>query len=187
MNDQQHHREGLASDHHHHSHIEEITWARLGQLLVDLAERIHRDCRPDLVVGIAKGGVVPGIFLSSAFLLDFFPIKLSSRHNEQLVSETPIWHVYPTGAVRGNRVLLVDDICVTGRTLSMASAELARFGAREVGTATLAIHGGSTRPDYWALKTDALIVWPWDRDMLTENGTWSLNSEYRELMDRMLD
>jgi hypoxanthine phosphoribosyltransferase len=187
MDDQQHLSEGLASYHHHHSHIEEITWARLGELLVDLAERIHPDRRPDLVLGIAKGGVVPGIFLSSAFVLDFFPIKLSSRHNEQLVSATPIWHVRPTSVVRGKSVLLVDDICVTGRTLSKASAELARLGATEVRTAALAIHGGNTHPDYWALESDGLIVWPWDRETLTENGMWSLSPEYGELMDRMLD
>jgi hypoxanthine phosphoribosyltransferase len=36
-----------------------------------------KDFRPEAVVGIAKGGVIPAVFLASAFQVDFFPIKLS--------------------------------------------------------------------------------------------------------------
>jgi hypoxanthine phosphoribosyltransferase len=175
----------LGPYHHPHTHVEEVSWSKLGEMLIELAEKINQNYRPEIIVGIAKGGVIPAIYLSSAYLLDFFPIKLSSRHNEQIVSDIPIWHVYPTDHVRGKKVLLVDDICVAGRTLHMASEELARRGVSEIRTATLAIHSGSVRPDYFVLETDALIVWPWDRDTLAENGTWSINREYKEEMDEV--
>ena len=45
---------------HKHNGIEEITWSRLGPTLVALAETIAGDWRPELVVGIAKGGMIPG-------------------------------------------------------------------------------------------------------------------------------
>ena len=170
---------------HEHSHVEEVPWSRLGSLLVRLAETISESYRPELVVGIAKGGAVPGVYLSSAFLVDFFPIKLSSRHNEQVVSSVPVWHVYPTEQVSGKRVLLVDEICVNGRTLGMAKAELLRRGAEEIKTATLAVHHGSVRPDYYALDSDGLIVWPWDRDTLAPDATWSINREYKDEMDKI--
>lgn len=79
----------------------------------------------------------------------------------------------------------MDDICVAGRTLSMASEELTRRGAREVRTATLAVHLGSVRPDYFALETRALIVWPWDRDTFAKDGTWLINREYKVEMDKI--
>ena len=171
--------------HHEHRHVEEVPWSRLGDLLIDLAEKIRRDFQPEIVVGIAKGGVVPAVYLSSAYLLDFLPIKLSSRHDEQIVSGTPVWHVYPTDEVMGKKVLLVDDICVAGRTLGMAAEELARRGALAVRTATLAVHHGSMRPDYYVLDTDSLIVWPWDRDVLAPDGKWSINAEYTDEMDEV--
>jgi hypothetical protein len=171
--------------HHEHTHVEEIPWSRLGGLLTDLVERINLEFRPEIVVGIAKGGVIPAVYAASAISVDFFPIKLSSRHNERVVSDTPAWHVYPTDVVRGRRVLLFDDISVAGRTLGMARAELFQRGAAEIRTATIAVHEDSVRPDFFALRTDALIVWPWDRDMLRQDGTWYINPEYQAEMDEI--
>ena len=167
---------------HDHAHVEEVPWSRVGGILIQLAETIRQDWRPDLVVGIAKGGVIPAVFLSSAFLVDFFPIKLSSRHNEEVVHDEPAWFVFPTEEVRDRKVLVVDHITVTGRTLRMAVEEIKKRGATEVRTATLAAHGNSVRPDYCTFVTDGLIVWPWDRDTLTDKGTWAINPEYLDEM-----
>ncbi len=171
--------------HHPHDAVEEIPWSRLGGLLVDLAEKIHQSYRPDVIVGIAKGGLIPAVYLCSALQRDLFPIKLSSRHNEQVVSETPTWYVYPTDHVAGKKVLLVDDICVAGRTFGMAAQELLHRGASLVRTASLAVHLGSVKPDFFVLETDALIVWPWDRDILSADGVWSINPEYKDEMDQV--
>jgi len=168
---------------HYHTNIEDITWSHLGELLKQAAEIVFKDWRPEIIVGISKGGVIPAVFLSSAFRLDFFPIKLSSRHNEEIVSEEPIWYVYPTEHVRGKKVLIVDDICIAGRTLNMATEELRKLGAKEIRTFTLAVHEDSIRPDYVVLVTDALIIWPWDRDILTSEGKWEINPEYLEEMN----
>lgn len=144
-----------------------------------LAVKIWQDWEPDVVAGIAKGGVIPAVFLSSAFRLDFFPNKLSSRHHEEVIHEQPEWYVRPTEAVRERRVLLVDDISGAGRTMDMAREERESCGAREVRTATLAVHTGSIRPDYTVLETDALVIWPWDRETIAADGTEELNPEYR--------
>ncbi len=170
---------------HEHENVEEIPWSRLGNLLIQLAEMIWKDWQPEVVVGIAKGGVIPGVFLSSAYRADFFPIKLSSRHNEEIVSQEPVWYVYPTDQVRGKKVLLVDDICVAGRTLKIATEEIKKLGAKEIMTATLAVHHGSVYPDYYILETDGLIVWPWDRDIIIGEGMWMINPEYLEVMKKV--
>lgn len=165
----------------------EISWQRLGEVMKEMAVAIGSDWKPDLVVGIAKGGVIPAAFLSSALMIDFFPIKLSSRHNERIVSEEPVWHVHPTAAVRGKKVLLVDDICVAGRTFDRAKKELERLGAAEVRTAAIAVHQDSVRPGYMAIVTDDLVVWPWDREVLAGDGEWTLNPEYAEEIKKVQD
>jgi hypoxanthine phosphoribosyltransferase len=163
---------------HTHTHVEEFPWSQVGHILIALADAIRRDWEPEVVVGIAKGGVIPAVFLSSAFRVDFFPIKLSSRHNEVVVHDDPKWFVLPTEDIRGKRVLLVDHIIVSGRTMRMATQELDRIGAKECRTATLAAHEHSVRPDYVGLVTDALIVWPWDRDCFSDEGDWMIMPEY---------
>ena len=164
---------------HRHMGIEEITWLRLGRLLTNAAKAIRKgEWAPELVVGIAKGGVIPAVFLSSAFQVDFFPIKLSSRHNEKTVHQQPVWYVYPTDQVRDKSVLLVDDICVAGRTFEMAKEELQKHGPREIRTFAVAAHKGSVQPDYVALVRDALVIWPWDKYAFTKTGKWRTNPEY---------
>ena len=170
---------------HGHNKVEEIPWSRLGNLLIELANMIRKDYSPEIVIGIAKGGVIPAVFLSSVFQLDFFPIKLSSRHNEKIVASSPIWHVNPTNVVKGKKILIVDDICIAGRTLRMANEKISKKGAIEIRTTTIAVHESSFLPDYYILKTDALIVWPWDRDVLAENGKWLINREYLEYMAKI--
>ncbi len=167
---------------HEHAGVLELTWPRVGVIFATMAETIGKDWRPDLVIGIAKGGVIPGVFLSSAFRVDFFPIKLSSRHNEQIIRVEPEWYVYPTAHVRGKKILLVDDICIAGRTLGRAVHELEQRGAGEIRTAAIAVHNDSVRPDYVGITTDDCIIWPWDRNILTKDGRWEINPEYLEEM-----
>ena len=164
---------------HEHFGVMDLTWIELESIVRGLAGRIRRDWNPDIVVGIAKGGVIPGAMISSAFRIDFVPIKLSSRHNEAIISKEPVWHVYPpASSVTGKNVLLVDDICVAGRTFSMAIEELNMRGAAEVRTASVAIHEDSVKPDYAGLVSDACIIWPWERDVLSEDGRWVINPDY---------
>ncbi len=66
----------------------------------------------------------------------------------------------------------------------MAREAILARGAREVRTATLMVHGGSQRPDWYALDTDALILVPWDLKVI-QDGEWILHPEFREELDRM--
>lgn len=72
-----------------------------------------------------------------------------------------------------------------GRTFRLANAALGELGASAVRTARLAIHSKSLRPNYFVFETDALIVWPWDRDILSAGGTWSVNPEYAAEMHKV--
>jgi hypoxanthine phosphoribosyltransferase len=164
--------------HHHKGHLE-ISWERFGELSKELALRIEAQFHPDYVVGISKGGLPLAAVLASLFRIDLYPIRLSYREKDEEVHETPQWSVLPAAKVSGKKVLLVDDISVTAKTLSMAREELRRKGAAEVRTATLSIHHHSKKPDFFALETDALIIHPWDKWVLKGN-TFELHPEYQK-------
>jgi hypoxanthine phosphoribosyltransferase len=163
-------------DHVHAAELA-ITWEELGSLSGALALQVA-PFDPEVVVGIAKGGVIPGATVASILRREFYPIRLSRRYNDEVVREHPEVLVGPQAeAVRDKRVLVIDEIAVSGETLQMAVDLLRQAGAAEVRTATLYVHGQSWRPDYFVVETDALIVNPWDREVL-KNGEMVPHPEY---------
>lgn len=164
---------------HEHAGRLQISWEHFEELCRVLALKIRKDFQPDCVVGISKGGLPLATVLASMFRIDCYPIRLSYRERDEEVHEIPQWSVPPPSLVMAKKVLLVDDISVSARTLSLAKEELARLGVREIRTATLSVHHHSSKPDFFALETDALIIHPWDRWVL-EGNNFEIHPEYRE-------
>lgn len=66
--------------------------------------------------------------------------------------------------MQGLRVLLVDDVADTGKTLAAATSYISMHGPEEVKTATLYLKPWSMlQPDYYGEVTDAWIIFPWER------------------------
>jgi hypothetical protein len=58
------------------------------------------------------------------------------------------------------------------------------MGAKEVRTATLVVHHGSVLPDYYNIETDDCIIFPWDKEIIS-NLTWTMNPEYQEEINKI--
>jgi hypoxanthine phosphoribosyltransferase len=168
----------MASYDHHHTGVAEITWARFGELCKELALAVAA-YDPEIVVGIAKGGVLPAAVLASLLRREFYPVRLSRRHDDRIVRDRPALLTPLPAAVAGKRVIVVDEITVSGETLRLAAQEALRLGAVAVKTATLFVHGDSRRPDYFVLETDDLILNPWDY-LVLEGGRFAVNPEYQK-------
>ncbi len=162
--------------------VQPITWEDYHALCRGLAIAAAR-FDPQVILGIARGGLYAGALLSHLLQKDFYAIYLSRRHLDQKVSEQPLWLVRPPELVRGQRVLVVDEICHSGETLRMAKAELAALGAAEVRTAVMYAHTwGIATPDYVGLVSDALLINPWDHEVVRAGGI-SYNPEYTNALD----
>jgi uncharacterized protein len=80
--------------------------------------------------------------------------------------------------VQGRRVLIVDEISSTGETLHMVREKVLLLGAAYVRTAVLYAHSwGVDEPDYIGLISDALLMNPWDREVLRD-GVFEFHPEY---------
>jgi hypothetical protein len=111
---------------------------------------------------------------------EFHSIIVSRRYQAESVRESPaVFGAVPT-AVRGRRVLIVDETCDSGATMRLAVGAIVNAGAAEVRTA-VAFQTGSYTPDYHALATESTIVLPWDREVLFE-GELVPNPLYRETL-----
>ena len=157
-----------------------VDWPLFGELSRALAVRVARDWMPDVIVGIATAGVVPGAAVAAILDLPFHSILISRRHHADEVRETPAVFGAAPADVRGRRVLVVDETCDSGATLRLAVGAIVHAGAREVRTA-VSILTGSYTPDYHAFATQAMIVLPWDREVFLD-GELQPNPKYTGLI-----
>src|SRR5512146_1306088 len=72
---------------------------------------------PQVILGIARGGLYAGSLISHLLRRDFYAVYLTRRHLDQKVSEEPRWLVRPPDLVQGQSVLVVDEISSSGETL----------------------------------------------------------------------
>ncbi len=139
----------------------EVDWALFGELCRALAMRVAGSYDPELVVGITKAGVIPGVVVASILQRDFVSMgvtRLGTATRPTLITEPP-------PVVKDRKVLIVDETCDSGETLKLATSAVRRFGPREVRTA-VSFRTGPHDPDFYAMTTESFIVLPWDREVI---------------------
>ena len=82
----------------------------------------------------------------------------------------------------GKRVLIVDEIATSGDTLRLALAGVRDTRPAEVRTATSFARQRGYQPDYYALATDATVIFPWDRKIF-EGDELIVNPRYEGVID----
>jgi hypoxanthine phosphoribosyltransferase len=161
----------------------ELTWDVFGELCRALAVKVAQSgYAPDLVVGIAKAGVIPGAVIASMLGCDFFSMKISRDTGASRPRSRPkIIQAAPRDAV-GKNVLIVDELSTSGDTLRMATNSMRQVGPEEIRTAVNFVKVGGFRPDYYALETAGTIIFPWDRHLVDHTGELMVNPMYRDLI-----
>ncbi len=161
----------------------ELTWDVFGELCRALAVKVAQSgYAPEIVVGIAKAGVIPGAVVASMLGCDFFSMKISRDTDTGKMRARPkIIQAAPREAM-GKRVLIVDEITTSGDTLRMATNALRQVGPAEIKTATNFVKLGSFKPDFYALETASKVVFPWDRELLSAEGDLVTNPFYDDVL-----
>jgi hypoxanthine phosphoribosyltransferase len=153
-----------------------VDWLLFGELSRALALKVAREFDPDVVIGIATAGVVPGAVVAAMIDAPFRSMIVSRRYRADTVRQSPAVFDEAPDEARGARVLVVDETCDSGETLRVAVAALLDAGAKEVRTA-VSIRTGDYEPDFAALETPADVVLPWDREII-EDGELIPNPKY---------
>lgn len=145
------------------------TWNYIYDLCRDVADAVKEDgYEPDVVVALARGGWFPGRVMCDLLGLDDLEsLKIEHYVGTAETGEDP--HIkYPVSeeAVRDKRVLVVDDITDTGKSLRWAVDHIEEeHDPLHVETAVLQFLETSTAsPDYIGEVMDewAWIVYPWN-------------------------
>jgi len=134
-------------------------------MLLQIAEKIRRDnFKPDIIVGVSRGGWPPARILSDflenpnlANVRVEFYVGVAETKGEPMLTQ-PV-----SVKVAGKKVLVVDEVADTGKSLQLIKEHLRAEGASEVRIATIYLKPWSTvKPDYYARETSRWIVFPWE-------------------------
>ncbi len=138
--------------------VTELSWGDFDAHVQTLAAAARAKFKPQAVVGLVHGGIFMGGALASALGVEFYPLRVTSRHRE---STRTVGDQVPA-ELKGRRVLLVDDICSTGDTLAFAGRLARAAGVTRLKTATLVARPRGFVPDFVAITAPDIFVFPWD-------------------------
>jgi hypoxanthine phosphoribosyltransferase len=144
---------------------EEMTWADLGTAVEELAVQIHAGgFRPDAVLALARGGLPAAGALAYALgvkNMASLNVEFYTGIDERLAEPLLLPPVPDLALLRAERLLVVDDVADTGRTLALASKFCAEH-VDEVRTAVLYEKPHSVvHCDFVWRRTDRWINFPW--------------------------
>ena len=159
-----------------------VEWPLFGELSRALALKVSREYDPDIVVGVATAGVVPGAVVAAMLGREFHSIVISRKYRAESARDAPEVFSTAPAEVRGKRVLIVDETCDSGDTLRLAVGAVVNAGAKEVRTA-VGFKTGEYEPDFHALATESTIVLPWDREVIID-GELAVNPLYSDAIEQ---
>ena len=156
---------------------ESLTWDQFGHAAREIATEIYESgWMPDLVVAIARGGLLPAGAISYALgvkAIGTMNIEFYTDIAETLEAPVLIPPLMDTSALCGHKVLVVDDIADSGKTLALVMQMVRELGianpdggepmrVSEARSATIYHKSRSViEPDYVWKHTDAWVNFPW--------------------------
>ncbi len=151
-----------------------LTWHEVDQATDEIARQVTGSgFAPAIIIAIARGGMVPagvlayklGIKLADTINVEFYTDQERTRPDPVLLAP-----MLETEAISNHKILVVDDVADTGRTLALVMKLLRGFGA-DVRSAVVCTKPGTiVAPDFRWKTTDGWIVFPWSPNAPTTAG-----------------
>ncbi len=146
---------------------EVLTWGDVTALIDHLLPQMQGTF--DALLLITRGGIVPGGLIAERLDINYV-LTAAVRFPSDVIDKRLAWPTFlqfpEDELLRGRRVLIVDDVWGSGRTITTVVGRVEAAGARAE-TAVLHYKPGSslfkqTGPTYYAAITDAHIIYPWE-------------------------
>ena len=172
------------------SRFEVPTWSKIYTMLLAQADRIGRSCfKPEVIVGISRGGLIPARILSDLLEnpnladvgVEFYSGKAEKKEAPILTREVSV-------PVAEKQVLVVDDVADSGRSLDLVRKNVLRNGAKEARIGTLYYKPWSiVKPDFFEEETKFWVVFPWDlKETIVKFAEKNSSSSFDETVDALV-
>lgn len=160
---------------------ENLTWEVFGEASRNLSEQIvESGWFPDLIVGVARGGLIPagaigyaiGVKAMGAINVEFYT-DIGQTLDEPVILSPQL----DTDSLKGKKVLVVDDVADSGKTLDLV-VNLLKETADDVRSAVIYTKPKTIfEPDFSWKKTDQWINFAWSvLPVITADGSFKEGS-----------
>ncbi len=139
------------------------TWDDIYDYCIQITDQVKDSgYEPEVIVAVARGGWIPGRVLSDLMdLKSVATVQVEHYLNIYETREEPKVIQKLSKDIKGQKVLLVDDISDSGKSLEMLKSHLFEEGAKEVKVATLYFKPWSVlKPDFFVKESDAWVCFP---------------------------
>jgi len=162
-----------------------MSWDESFRLSAVLAAKISKSYKPDIIIGIARGGWVPARNLCDLLdVHDLASIKIEHWGKAAMPTGKAVIKYGIEADIAGKNVLVVDDITDTGESVKAALAYIKKKNPKSLKSATLMhVSGCPVIPDFYAetVKGWKWIIFPWNVMEDVERFTRELLSSNRPL------
>jgi len=144
-----------------------LTWSETDTLCNILYTKIKESGESfDKIIGIVRGGAIPGVILSHRLGINLYTIGLKTYDDKVQSDKIEIYGLDPVFYVncKNSHILIVDDICDSGQSIEILKDLFGRCTTVAPKFATLhRKERASVCPDFYADTTDKYIVYPWEQ------------------------
>lgn len=140
-----------------------FTNIQMRNALIQIEDKlVHSNWIPDVIMGVNRGGVIPGVYLSHRIKRKHIPVDVRLRDHNDIANLDALYRALD----KGEKVLIIDDINDTGATF-----EHIRFNCdRNTNVRYAAVINNKPSPfivDYHGYEIDKSVedrwvVFPWE-------------------------
>ena len=145
-----------------------VSWNDIEEWCKRLMDKIIDSYKPDIIVALSRGGLVPGRILSDMLWIKDI-VALKTEHWGVTATRDGKATLKDPGSLNlsGKNVLIVDDITDTGQSMKLAYDFVSKQKPESLKTAVmLHINRSSFKPDYYASEIDqkdwTWFIFPWN-------------------------
>lgn len=159
-----------------------ISWQEIVNFIVDSSKTISENGKPDIIVAIQRGGLIPGVILSHTLgVRNFIALDVRITTNDMIYSsknEPILQHNPLIQEIEGKNILVVDDIVGSGSTYKIVGDYLEKYNPASIKSLICVLNrtnwekNNTVSPDkvidYIGIQVREWVEFPWERNHIYE-------------------
>ena len=141
------------------------SWKKIHRSILELSVEIEKsNFKPDIIVGMARGGWIPARIISDCLgNPNLANVSVEFYENLGETKRKPMIKQPISISVRNKKILLVDDVVDTGKSVKLVETHLRNNGASSIKIASVYYKPWSIAiPEYYQKETQLWIIFPWE-------------------------
>ena len=146
-----------------------LSWQDVENDVLEIIEKMRQDnFEPDIIVSIARSGLIPASMLAytlgnkQLYVIKVDFSKVQKNGKDQELYDKPMISQELTVNIHGKKVLVVDEMVVSGSTLKLVSAYMDIKSPGQVKYAVLYKQPWAAfTPDYFGREIKEWPIYPW--------------------------